>query len=532
MKIEKLKLKNFRGYHDEVSIKFGNFTAFVGKNDIGKSTILEALDIFFNDTDAINKIDKTDLNVDARNREEEEEKDQEISIAVCFSDLPEQIVIDATNKTTLKAEYLLNEDGELEIVKKYKNGSSSAKVFIRAMHPTNPSCKNLMQMKDADLRRIIASNNIDCDNKSVNAVMRSAIWQYFDNKEGLQLDTAEIEVATKGGDTKSIWEKLQTYLPLYSLFQADRKNTDDDNEVQDPFKEAIKEILSDNTIQQKLNEVATTVETKLNDVANRTLAKIREMDPAIAKTLKPVTQPFESLKWQDIFKNVSIVSDENIPINKRGSGVKRLILLNFFRAEVERRQHETNLQNVIYAIEEPEISQHSENQKKLIEALTQLAQTAGVQVIITTHSPIVVKALNFDNIRIVSKDNKGSRQVVNTPPQVLPYPSLNEVNYIAFSEISEGYHDELYGHIKEQKWLDDYEKTQEKTRRKYKRKSNNKNKGVVTENNILSKIIRDQIHHPENKYNSYHFTENELRYSIEEMRKFIQAQNSQTDQQE
>ena len=531
MKIQKLKLKNFRGYRDEMEIKFDNFTAFVGKNDIGKSTILEALDIFFNDTDAINKIDKTDLNVDARNCAE---KDQEISIAVCFSDLPEQIVIDATNKTNLKAEYLLNKDGELEIVKKYKNGSSSAKVFIRAMHPTNPSCNNLMQMKDANLRSIIASNNIDCDNKSVNAVMRSAIWQYFDNKEGLQLDTTEIEVATKGGDTKSIWEKLQTYLPLYSLFQSDRKNTDGDSEVQDPLKEAVKEILSDNNLQQKLNEVAATVEEKLKDVANRTLAKLSEMDPDIAKTLQPVIPPAESLKWQDVFRNVSIASDENIPINKRGSGVKRLILLNFFRAEVERRQDNTNAANVIYAIEEPETSQHSENQKKLIKALSQLAETNGVQVIITTHSPTIVKKLDFANIRIVSKDSKGARKIIDTPPQVLPYRSLNEVNYIAFSEISEEYHDELYGYIDEQVGrLKKYANT--KTKYKYiKEFIDKKTQEKRTKEQQLSKteIIRNQIHHPENKHNPHRFTDDELRTSIDEMRKFIQAQNSQTDQQE
>ncbi len=46
MKIHSLKLKNFRGYKDELSISFGDLTAFVGRNDVGKSTILEALDIF------------------------------------------------------------------------------------------------------------------------------------------------------------------------------------------------------------------------------------------------------------------------------------------------------------------------------------------------------------------------------------------------------------------------------------------------------------------------------------------------------
>lgn len=49
MKIHSLKLKNFRGYKDELSISFGDLTAFVGRNDVGKSTILEALDIFLND---------------------------------------------------------------------------------------------------------------------------------------------------------------------------------------------------------------------------------------------------------------------------------------------------------------------------------------------------------------------------------------------------------------------------------------------------------------------------------------------------
>ena len=49
LKIKTLKVKNFRGYKDETVIDFENFTVFVGKNDVGKSTILEALDIFFND---------------------------------------------------------------------------------------------------------------------------------------------------------------------------------------------------------------------------------------------------------------------------------------------------------------------------------------------------------------------------------------------------------------------------------------------------------------------------------------------------
>ena len=65
MKIKSLKIKNFRGYKGEVLIDFDDFTAFVGKNDIGKSSVLEALDIFFNDGKGIIKQDKDDINKQA-----------------------------------------------------------------------------------------------------------------------------------------------------------------------------------------------------------------------------------------------------------------------------------------------------------------------------------------------------------------------------------------------------------------------------------------------------------------------------------
>ena len=135
-------------------------------------------------------------------------------------------------------------------------------------------------------------NNIACEDRTRNAVMRTAIWQHF--RENLQLNSVDIDV-TKG-DTKSIWEKLQKYLPLYSLFQSDRKNSDGDSEVQDPLKEAVKEILRDEELRRKLDEVASTVEAKLHEVSTRTLAKLQEMSPDIANTLNPVIPPANSLK--------------------------------------------------------------------------------------------------------------------------------------------------------------------------------------------------------------------------------------------
>jgi predicted ATP-dependent endonuclease of OLD family len=99
-------------------------TAFVGRNDVGKSTVLDALDIFFNDKYAISKMEKNDMNVYAS-------IDDEIVISACFSELPAKVVLDTTFETTLEAEYLLNREGKLEIVKRYGRGTT-AKVYIRA----------------------------------------------------------------------------------------------------------------------------------------------------------------------------------------------------------------------------------------------------------------------------------------------------------------------------------------------------------------------------------------------------------------
>jgi len=503
MKIKKIRIKNFRIYKNETTIDFRDLTVFVGKNDIGKSTILEALDIFFNENKGIIKIDKDDIN-----KTENKQGNNEIVISVVFDDLPEMLTIDATNPTTLSEEYLLNSEGDLEIIKKYPNAGKE-KVFIKAFHPTNPSCSNLLLKKNNELKRLLG--NIECEDKTKNAVIRKSIWEHY--LADLQLENIEID-ATKE-DAKNIWEQLKKYMPLYALFQSDRKNSDGDSEIQDPLKEAVKQIISNEELKRKFNEIATEVRTKLEEVANRTLEKLREMNPDIANSLNPVIPPAENLKWADVFKNVTISGDENIPINKRGSGIKRLILLNFFRAEAERRQQERNVPNIIYAIEEPETSQHPEHQRKLIEAFKSLANTNNSQIILTTHSPAIVKLLEFNDLKLI-KDNNGQINVIQIERHNLPYPSLNEVNFLAFGESNEEYHNELYGFIESEGKLNKYKN--DKPTLIYKRFRNGRE---IEEQKILSEFIRHQIHHPENTLNN-RFTMEQLQESIRMMREYVE----------
>lgn len=504
MKIKNIRIKNFRGYMQETIIDFNDLTVFVGRNDAGKSTILEALDLFFNDGKGVIKYDKADLNIASDERE--------FIIAVCLCELPETVVVDACYQTSLADEYLLNENNELEIVKKF-NGSKCSATYIRALHPTNPKCADLHLKKKNDLKAIIQTQGIACDNLTVNSIMRRAIWQHY--QDDLQFENVNLDV-TAGEDTKKIWAKLSAFLPQYSLFQSDRQNSDGDKEVQDPLKVAVAQFFQDVELQQTLAEVAEKVEAKLKEVSDRTLQKLREMDPNVADSLKPVIPSASSLKWADVFKSVSITADEDIPINKRGSGVKRLILLNFFRAEAERRQQSGDSTGMIYAIEEPETSQHFANQKILADALIELSKAQNTQVVLTTHSGVFVKKLDYRDLRLIAENDFGAKYVTPIQNGLLPYTSMNEVNYTAFGEVTEEYHDELYGFIDKQGWLSDFENG--KPQRPYMREKSDGS--LVRQTRTLTHYIRDVQHHPENTNNAK-YTDAELAQSISEMREYL-----------
>lgn len=507
MKIKRVSIKNFRSYKEKTSFSLENLTVLVGKNDIGKSTILEALDIFFNDKSATVRIDEEDINKKAAF-----EGDNETIISVTFENLPESIIIDEAVSTSFDKEFLLKKDGSLEIIKKYSN-AKGPKIFINAYHPTNPECSDLLSKKQSELQKIIEKLELSgVEDKRKSSTMREAIWNHF--KDDLQQKEIEIDVSKE--EAKQIFEKLQGYLPQYSLFQADRKNSDGDNEIQDPLKESVKQIINDPDLLLELDSIADKVRKKLVEISDLTLEKIKEMDPNIANTLNANIPETKDLKWVDVFKNVSITGDHNISINKRGSGVKRLILLNFFRAEAERKQNtREKSRSIIYAVEEPETSQHFSHQRLLIDAFKKLADD-GHQILLTTHSSTIVKALKFENLRKIQiNDNKRSIVPVD-PKHYLPYPSLNEINHTAFGEISEEYHNELYGYIEENEWLQTYRDGKET--QSYIRILPNRDKKF--EQKILTEYIRHQIHHPENKENP-RFTYKELSESIQTMKDFI-----------
>lgn len=326
------------------------------------------------------------------------DKTAKIRISCTFSNLPTEIVLDADASTSLVAEYLLNENGQLEIIKEWDISAKSPKevVFAATLHPKNTDASDLLSLKNAELKGRIKKLGIEGSkvNLTVNSRMRQAI------RDACQpLTTERKEIQLDKEDAKKIWDKLKLQLPMYSLFRSDRPSQDGDEEIQNPLKFAITQALKERS--DDLARIEDFVRERAEDVAKRTLEKLNEMDGRLASELKPFFKV--DPKW-DVFK-FGLKGDNGIPINKRGSGVRRLILLNFFRAEAERRCIEKGALSVIYAIEEPETSQHPENQRLLIQALKELSTDENTQVLLTSHTPGLVGLLPIDSVRWVRKDD-------------------------------------------------------------------------------------------------------------------------------
>jgi hypothetical protein len=122
--------------------------------------------------------------------------------------------------------------------------------------------------------------------------------------------------------------------------------------------------------------------------------------------------------------------------------------------------------------------------------------------------------LDFEHLHLI-KDGEEEKEIINIERSNLPYPSLNEVNYLAFGESNDEYHNELYGFIESEEMLSTFKDG--KPTILYKRQLRN---GVKEEQKVLSEYIRHQIHHPENIEN-IRFTSDQLQQSIEEMRVFV-----------
>lgn len=479
MKIKKIIIDNFRAFK-HAEIDFDDFNCIIGKNDSGKSTILEALRLFFNYDGIADEYDYNDVIgfLNGMNLGKTT-KYQPISVSVCFEGENEKL-----------SPFIIN--GTLTIRKQFEIDPISSK------YPYNYS---------------IAVNKafFDKGELSRNQLKQTKYLEHYliPVQAKLQKEGEYIYIPISDIQPLSLTELFST-LPKFKLLAADTPfETIQDEFIKIQFSKEIRSLI------RKINKFDINGEGKMKF-------------------------GISSVLFSD-YNLMTPIKGKSIPLANRGDGIRFFAQSQMFRQLAEKE----NKRNLLLAFEEPETHLHPSAQIEMYETIKALSEKVNYQVIITTHSPYIVKEQAKDKILpiVVLRDEENNVSTISKLDETVlshdDYVSMNEINYIAFEEPSVEYHQELFAFLQGGEHTVDqvdnlFEKKYDWFQVDNKGKLVTKNDGSpIRKRHSLPYCVRNQIDHPvvddtndKKKHNAYlnnrQFNEKDLiRKSIKMMRDFI-----------
>ncbi|MEV8158911.1 ATP-dependent nuclease [Kocuria salsicia] len=228
------------------------------------------------------------------------------------------------------------------------------------------------------------------------------------------------------------------------------------------------------------------------------------------------------------------------PISGKGTGMQRAVALALIQlyAQSEALKEAGNTTPLILMLDEPETWLHPSAQLRLGDALNKIGEKE--QVFIVTHSPYLIRKFNTDEHLLTVLTGKGEDRHIEASSHFGLFgkgePTWAEINYRAFDVDSIEFHNELFGWVQRhlefenggnkaarELEIDNYLESQGVPKNKEWVRTPSHNKSRAT----LPMYIRNSIHHPENRENTP-FTDMELRSSIQHLVRVVEAINAQT----
>ncbi|MGO2658619.1 ATP-dependent nuclease [Mycetocola reblochoni] len=139
------------------------------------------------------------------------------------------------------------------------------------------------------------------------------------------------------------------------------------------------------------------------------------------------------------------------PVDGKGTGMQRAIALGIIQlyARSSALTDESNPTPLVLMLDEPETWLHPSAQLKLGEALSKIGEQE--QVFIITHSPYLIRKFDPTShlLTVLTGQGEGRRVDRSTTFGLfgMGEPTWGEINYRAFEVCSNDFHNELYGHV-------------------------------------------------------------------------------------
>lgn len=384
MRLVKAVISNFRGIQGLTEITFNNFNTIVGKNDAGKSTILKALNVFLNEV----PFNKDDINVFA---------DTNVTIELYFKVDDENQIIRYDDKTIFVLKEILSEDGLLRIKKVWditRARITSETYIYRKIYETN----DYLLLNKEDILELCNQLGIINEEEIEYKEIRIRLAHKLETMATPFYYDYEKLLTSGKSKSKMLNDCLKNVLPKFEYFPADTSLSDSDTAIQNFFKK-----LAQNTIDQELNktEIEAPIRNKLQSVFSKITDKINGIVPEEEKVEPEIKFDWTKLV-QATFKSTN--EEGSIPLSSRGDGFRRITMMSYFEYLAE--QDASEQQNIIFGFEEPETFLHPSAQENLFDKLLGMSDN-GYQIIITTHSPIIVaNSKQSDLIHILKADKE------------------------------------------------------------------------------------------------------------------------------
>lgn len=480
MYISKIKLHNFKGFKGDHEIVFDTgVNIFVGDNNTGKSSVLEAIDFIRSKKEREEVITKTEV-----------EGDDFVSVEVEFKgdDIEELVKIDALKKYK---SYVIDTNGEKS---------------LRVMRSSEET-----QITQKRKEKTLSIANVRVFNSVTNE---------FENPSGIDntitalFDAQFVWADTNSNDVSDL-SKTKVSGKIINAITKDFTESETWKDFQESHRETFGE--GENSLAKVLKPVEQKIQEILSEQYGETEVRFSFSLPEI----------------ESFFKTGNISLSENgieTKSSEKGTGMQRALALSLIQvyAEISSKNKDGFSKPILFFIDEPETFLHPQAQNKLIDALEKISDQS--QIFIITHSPYLLKKYKKDthSMNIFSREEGLNKIEMGKEFDLFgkSSPTWGEINYYAFDVLSVEFHNELYGFVQAKAILEDEKNYHEEKFEEYligKGVTQDQSyvrlkKEGTTENQTrtLPTKIRNIIHHPEN-LNNKQYTDAELESSIEKL---------------
>ncbi len=396
MKIKNVCIKNFRALKD-VSIPFESITTFIGPNGVGKSTVLRALDWFFNGKPGALHLQDCSFG-----------RSEDIEVEVTFADL--------TPKDREALGKYAPEGTETFTV--WKSRSTDGSELTSANAKSFPAFDEIKSATGAQVKKDLYAKlrderrDLDLPPASTAMAVDQAMTAWETANRNLLVEAPEtLQTNFFGFNSGGKLSGLFDFVLVTADLRASEESTDakssivgrilersiDRSAADDEIAKIVEEsrLKQQQLYEEKFQEQLTNITTQLNAV-------IGSYSPGREISVSPSNVELKAPKTTFEVNVLDGVTQTSV--DRQGHGFQRTILISALQLLAQ--SGSASDEGVIcLAIEEPELFQHPIQALTFAKVLRSLAEDRqkNIQITYATHSPCFVEPRHFDQIRRMTR---------------------------------------------------------------------------------------------------------------------------------